>query len=287
MMKRFFTFLLLAVAAMFSATATAHGDVNGDGEVNIADINSAIGIILDDLDYTPAIDVNNDGEINIADVNALIDIVLDNATTTPDDSEWVDLGLPSGTLWATRNVGASTPEDYGDYFAWGETEPKDLYGIGLRGIYKWYVYDLFTGGYGYTKYCTRSSYGYNGFVDDKTELDPEDDAAYVNWGPSWRMPTTEQQQELINECTWQLTQRDGVNGFLVIGSNENSLFLPASGFRLDESLYFAGSVGYYWSRTLYSNRPSDALYLIFYSEAVGRGFHGRESGSAVRAVRIP
>ena len=110
-----------------------------------------------------------------------------------DDHEYVDLGLPSGTLWATCNIGANAPEEYDDYFAWGETKPKDYYS---EDNYKWYRSDSVSSGY--TKYNTDRLRGYNGFIDNKTELDLEDDAAYVNWGPSWRTPTTNQQFKLLD-----------------------------------------------------------------------------------------
>ena len=93
------------------------GDVNNDGEVNIADVNTVINFILGDRSRH-GVDVNNDGEVNIADVNAIIGIIL-KGTSATEEHEYVDLGLPSGTLWATCNVGASAPEEYGDYFAWG------------------------------------------------------------------------------------------------------------------------------------------------------------------------
>lgn len=198
---------------------------------------------------------------------------------SPDQHEWVDLGLPSGTLWATCNVGASAPEEYGDYFAWGETEPKDYY--------YWDTYKWCNGSYNMmTKYCTNSTYGYNGFVDNKTELDPEDDAAYVNLGPSWRMPTKEQQRELYEKCSSVWTTQNGVNGRLFTGPNGNTLFLPAAGDRWDESLYDAGSYGYYWSRTLNSSYPNNAYILDFYSGNVGWNYNGRYDGFAVRAVRV-
>ena len=108
--------------------------------------------------------------------------------------EYVDLGLPSGLLWATCNVGATSPEDYGDYFAWGETQPKDTY--------EWSTYQYCNGSYNtLTKYCSNSSYGYNGFTDNLTTLLPEDDAATANWGGNWRMPTKEEFQELYNNTT--------------------------------------------------------------------------------------
>jgi len=200
-------------------------------------------------------------------------------TVSEDNHEWVDLGLPSGTLWATCNVGANAPEEYGDYFAWGETAPKDYY---YWDTYKWCNGSDTT----MTKYCTNSSYGYNGFVDNKTELDPEDDAAHVNWGPSWRMPTTEQQRELYEKCSSTWTTLNGVSGSLFTGPNGNTLFLPAAGLRWYESLYHAGSWGDYWSRTLYSSNPSIAYDLNFYSGSVYWNIRNRFRGLAVRAVRV-
>lgn len=199
-----------------------------------------------------------------------------------EEGDWVDLGLPSGTIWATRNVGASAPEDYGDYFAWGETAPKDYYD---RDNYKWYQSDYY--GRGYTKYCTSSSYGYNGFVDNKTELDPSDDAACAHY-PGGRMPSLVQIQELCDNCTWQWTQRNGVYGQLVTGSNDNTMFLPAAGHRWGGSLEYAGSVGYDWSRTLYSSDPYLACYLFFFRTGNWSrwGFDDRYVGVTVRAVRV-
>ena len=198
-------------------------------------------------------------------------------SSTPDEHEWVDLGLPSGTLWATCNVGASSPEEYGDYFAWGETEPK--------ADYNWANYKWCNGSYNtLTKYCTNSSYG---TVDSKTELDIEDDAAYVNWGENWRMPTLDQQTELQTKCTWTWTTQNGVNGRLVTGPNGNTLFLPAAGYRTDSSLYYARSFGYYWSRTLESRSPYYAYYVWFNSDGVHRDYLDRCGGFSVRAVRVP
>ena len=262
---------------------TEVGDINSDGYVNITDVTALIDCLLSSntsqINMTNA-DTDKSGGVNIADVTALIDYLLQGYW--PGAEPWkrrVDLGLPSGTLWATCNVGASAPEEYGDYFAWGETEPKDYY--------DWSTYKWCNGSYTtMTKYCTNSSYGYNGFTDGKTELDPEDDAAYVNWGPSWRMPTTEQQQELCDNCTWQWTQRNGVNGQLVTGPNGNTMFLPAAGYRWYESLRNAGSYGYFWSRTLYSYGPGGAYYLYFGSGNMLWGNGNRHIGFTVRAVRV-
>ncbi len=225
-------------------------------------------------------DVDGNGKVSIGDVTALINYLLtgvwpDEPVIPADGHEWVDLGLPSGTLWATCNVGANAPEEYGDYFAWGETAPKDYYDWGT---YKWCNGSSTT----LTKYCTKSDYGYNGFVDNKTEFDPEDDAAYVNWGSSWRMPSVEQIQELCENCTWTWTQRNGVNGQLVTGPNGNTMFLPAAGYRWNESLYYAGTVGYYWSRTLVASSPYAAFDLYFYSGKSCWKNDGRYDGHAVR-----
>ena len=196
------------------------------------------------------------------------------------EDDYVDLGLPSGLLWATFNVGADSPEDYGDYFAWGETTPKD--------IYNWSTYQYCMGSSStLTKYCTDSDYGYNGFVDNLTTLLPEDDAATANWGGNWRMPTKEEWQELLDNTTNTWTQQNGVNGRLFTASNGNSLFLPAAGCRYDSSLGDAGSCGYYWSSSLYTGSPYRAWYLYFNSGnyLVGNGY--RSYGQSVRAVRSP
>ena len=196
--------------------------------------------------------------------------------------EYVDLGLPTGTLWATCNVGASSPEEYGDYFAWGETETKE--------VYDWDTYKWCEGAENQlTKYCYDSSCGYNGFTDDKTELDLEDDAAYVNWGSDWRMPSLEQIKELKDKCTWTWTTLNGVNGREVTGPNGNSIFLPAAGYRGGYrgggSLYNDGSWGGYWSRSPNSDSPSDAYELDFDSGYVLWYSGNRHYGESVRAVR--
>ena len=197
--------------------------------------------------------------------------------TTLDDYVYVDLGLPSGLLWATCNVGADTPEDYGDYFAWGETQPKDTY--------NWSTYQYCMGNSNtLTKYCTDASYGYNGFTDDLTTLLPEDDAATANWGSDWRMPTEEEWQELYNNttCTW--TTQNGVNGRLFTATNGNSLFLPAAGDR-SSSLYGAGSYGYYWSSSLKTGDPGRAWFFDFGSDYYGMSSFSRYFGISVRPVR--
>ena len=252
------------------------GDVNGDGQVDIADINAVNDIILGIDGYTTAADVNSDGEITIADLNAIIDIITGGDQEPVH--EWVDLGLPSGTLWATCNVGANAPEEYGDYFSWGETASKNLYDWST---YKWCDGSDNT----LTKYCTDNRYG---TIDNKSELDPDDDAAFMNWGPSWRMPTEEQYLELEDKCSWTWTTMNGVSGYLVKGRNGNSIFLPGAGYRKANSQYATGSNGYYWSLALYSaDDPSFARGMSF-TQSGHRGAFGaqRSNGCVVRPVRM-
>ncbi len=192
--------------------------------------------------------------------------------------EYVDLGLPSGTLWATCNVGADTPEGYGDYFAWGETQPKTTY--------NWITYRYCNGSSDQlTKYCSNSSYGYNGFTDDLTVLQPNDDAATANWGSGWCMPTEAQWRELYQNTTATWTTQNGVNGRLFTASNGSSLFLPAAGCRGYGELDYAGSNGYYWSSSLDTGRPNRAWYFYFPSGFSDGGRCGRSYGLSVRAVR--
>ena len=191
---------------------------------------------------------------------------------------YVDLGLPSGLLWATCNVGADSPEDYGDYFAWGETTPKDTY--------NWSTYQYCNGSYNtLTKYCNNSSYGYNGFTDDLTTLLPEDDAATANWGSGWRMPTAAEWYELYNNTAQTWTTQNGVNGLLFIATNGNSLFLPAAGYRGSSNLTTgAGSYGEYWSSSLLTGSPDFAWELYFNLDDYDMGNGSRSYGFSVRPV---
>ena len=204
---------------------------------------------------------------------------------THEQHAYVDLGLPSGTLWATCNIGAENPEDYGDYFAWGETEG---YNSG-KTTFDWSTYKWCEGSENtMTKYCTNSNYGFNGFTDDKTELDLEDDAAYVNWGLAWRMPSIEQCEELINSnyTTTEWTTQNGVNGRKITSkTNGNSIFLPAAGYRGNSSLNTAGSYGNYRSRMLDTSILSDARDLGFGSNNIYMYNFGRYDGQSVRPVR--
>jgi len=186
--------------------------------------------------------------------------------------EAVDLGL--GVRWASFNLGASAPEEYGDYYAWGLTETKSNY--------SWSTYKWCNGSYdSLTKYNTSSSYG---TVDYKTVLDPEDDVAHVVLGGNWRMPTDAEWTELRTQCTWTWTTQNGVNGRKVTGPNGNSVFLPAAGFRFVTDLYSAGSDGFYWSSSLNTDYPVCARYVGFNSDYVSTGYADRCCGRSVRPV---
>ncbi len=204
--------------------------------------------------------------------------------------EYVDLGL--SVKWATCNVGACRPDDYGDYYAWGETEPKTNY--------RWSTYKWCNGlSNTLTKYCYESSDGNNGFTDTKTTLDLEDDVAHVQWGGSWRMPTHAELVDLVIECTWKWygsgnTEFYGVAGYKVAsnieGYKDRFIFLPAAGYRGDARghhgtlLNRVGSYGYYWSGSLGTDDPDDAWGLLFHSDRVSWNDDDRLYGFSVRPV---
>lgn len=194
---------------------------------------------------------------------ALILILSAISSCSKDDApelllpEYVDLGLPSGVKWATFNVGASSPEEYGDYFAWGEISPKDSYTIENSLTYEKEIGDI--------------------------AGNPEYDVARANWGGSWRLPTKTELEELKTECTWTLTTMGNHVGYKVTGPNGNYIFLPAAGFR-GPSFYSVGECGYYWTSSPDESYTQVACALYFYS-----GYHSvdgfsRRYGISVRPV---
>ncbi len=190
----------------------------------------------------------------------------DDDTYSPDNSvsgtlnghDYVDLGL--SVKWATCNVGASSPSDYGDYYAWGETSTKLEY-------YYWN-----------SKTYERSMGGIAG--------DPQYDAARANWGGTWRLPTADEIDELVDECEWTRTTQGGHNGYKVTGPNGNSIFVPAAGLRDGASLGSAGEYGYYWSATPSKDHVlyADGLYFHFHSYSFRRSGNLRRYGESVRPV---
>ena len=205
-----------------------------------------------------------------------------NTGNAPAGAVAVDLGLPSGTKWANMNVGAEQPEGYGLYFAWGETVG---YGSDTNDgrSFNWASYKWCNGSYTtLTKYCTSSSYG---TVDNKTVLDLEDDAAYMNWGNSWRMPTITEIQELLNNTTSEWTTQNGIKGRKFTSkTNGNSIFLPAAGYRYGSYLLDQTSGGHYWSSSLDESYPHGARDLYFDSGNAAPSYYYRDYGFTVRPV---
>lgn len=189
-----------------------------------------------------------------------------------DGHEYIDLGL--SVKWATCNIGADSPEEYGNYYAWGERSISD----GDAFSYKWFE----TSGeisY-YTKYW---SHGKD--ADYKYQLDLSDDVAYTKWGTSWRMPTREEVNELINECRWYKSSQSGVNGYKVVGPNGNNIFLPAGGKLSGGNKSLVGEYAYYWSSSLYIDNSMRAYIVHTDKKEVTCGNAERYVALPVRPVR--
>jgi len=254
---------------------------NGDGSqsasssdgnhITILDVsqNTKLSTLLFYVDYEATVVMAYGQEIDDFGYNP------DNTTVEerPYIPEAVDLGL--SVKWASCNVGALNPEEYGGYYAWGETETKSSY--------YWSTYKHCDGSYDtMTKYCMDSSFGR---VDDKLILDPEDDVAHVEWGGSWRMPTKAEIDELVDNCSSEWTELNGVKGKkFTSNKNGNSIFMPAAGFRRDSSLYSESSYGYYWSASLGAYYPYYAWGMYFNSSNISRHNDYRCDGRTVRPV---
>ena len=179
---------------------------------------------------------------------------LENQSNIHNDHEYVDLGL--SVKWATCNVGATKPEEYGDYFAWGEVKPKSRYSISNYLIHK-----------------------------NPAVLSLSFDAARVNWGGNWRMPTDAELKELNEQCTWTWTTQNGVNGYKVTSKkNGKSIFLPAAGYMYEEQRKEVGKSGCYWSSALSPSRSNYACFLRFHSNALNWYGYFRYHGQSVRPV---
>ena len=244
----------------------AKGDVNGDQRVDVADVSTVVGLI-----------------IGAGGGSSLIH--------APKDAVAVDLGLPSGTKWANMNVGAEKPEDYGLYFAWGETtgytsvgegEPQDGIYTMTDHLFVWENYKWCNGSQTtMTKYCANASYG---TVDNQLTLLPEDDAARANWGGEWSMPTIADIEELLDNTTSEWTTQNGVNGRRFTAANGNSIFLPAAGWRGGPSLVYQSMHGYYWSASVNPSSSGIARRLDFVSGGTDAYDGSRHFGHSVRPV---
>ena len=205
--------------------------------------------------------------------NGKVNVTNDKDKST-DKVEAVDLGL--SVKWANMNVGANKPSSFGSYFAWGETKPKDYYSWGT---YVWSKGD--------TQFLTKYS-----TTDRISQLAPSDDAASANLGGDWRMPTADEFEELVNpdNCTWEWTSKDGVNGYKVTGKKTgNSIFLPITGFRFYGDVQFRAFSGVYWTSSLYIANTKKAWCLEFNFSDVsvhyGNLSSNRFSGRCIRAVQ--
>ena len=287
----------LVASSVTNLSAILHGRITGTGGSSIIACGFYYGTSEDDLSQNvTATLTDNVFSYELADLTFgttyyYQSYAINNVGTgygevrlfTTDSSlnghDFVDLGLPSGTLWATCNVGATSPEDYGDYFAWGETVTKDSYS---------HVTYLYCNGStsALTKYCNDTSCGYNGFTDTLTMLQPSDDAATANWGEGWRIPTKEEFNELLNNCTGTWTTRNGVNGYLFTGTNGNSIFLPAAGLIYGAGSPNVGSRGAYWTNSIYNNPVSAWDFYFNSGSCTTNDCYLREYGLSVRAVCI-
>lgn len=249
--RKIASILMLAVAVAFAAGCKKNDDSNNGGN------NNGGG--------------NNGGGLSVS--------------GTFNGHDYVDLGLPSGTLWAVCNLGSETPEGYGQYFAWGETQPKSYY--------DWETYKHCMSDYNkLVKYCNDANYGYLGFTDDLTMLKASDDAASYNWGEGWQMPSYSQLQELYQKSDMKWQMQNGVSGMRFTGPNGNTLFLPAAGFiRGDEHQAVTGK-GFYWSNELFlgyeghedTENPSNAWLFSLLSNMCDEY---RSWGFSIRPVRSP
>lgn len=203
-------------------------------------------------------------------VVATMFVCVSTKAQSDNGRDYVDLGLK--VKWATCNIGATRPEEYGDYIAWGEIEPKGEYTLfsyfdtaNLGETYRYYHYQ--SGGH--------------------QILEKDEDAAHERWGKNWRLPSNKEQDELREKCTWKWTQLNGVGGYEVTGPNGNSIFLPAAGYRYDYQYNLeVGNVGVYWSRSLSYNHSGRAMVLDFNPKGVSWQDRSRYLGCSIRPVYV-
>lgn len=312
--------LVMALLANSQNQTRYAGDVMGDGDVSISDIPILVYQLLDMSElrkvrvlldggkigerYTG--DVNGDGYVNAEDVKRLSDVLLGKAPmekytladppTKLAGHEYVDLGLK--VMWATCNLGAFSPQGFGNYYAWGETEPKSTFG--------WENYEHCDGdGNSLTKYCLRTYYG---TLSNIRQLELSDDAARKAWGDKWRMPTYDDEEELRKGCYWEWTQSyggTGVAGYIVYKAKaaadkgkvscfspkltetysltDTHIFMPAAGCKRMTG-YLVGYGGYYWTSTLNEDYNDECWGWYFASYDMNRNSDYRYIGRSIRPV---
>lgn len=283
-------FLCIIATLFSSAFASAQngkllGDVNGDGKLTTIDVKIISNMVIDPSFNTQGrsiADANEDGKVSMADV---VNVINRLGHEIYNGHECVDLG--TGVRWATCNIGASKPEECGDYFAWGEIESKDVYNWAT---YKWM--DKGKDSWYYVNKYTVNDYKFDALWyqgttfagDNKRNLDIEDDAAHIKWGGEWRMPTSGELSSLLMGCTWIWTEQNGMNGYKVTGSNGNWIFLPAAGYREEDETLGVGKNANYWSKTLDKTNSSNAYYVFFNPSYPFWYNYSRYYGQSIRAV---
>lgn len=301
-MKRILATLLVSASiSTMSAQDVLVGDMNGDNELTISDVTELVDVIMGKSEkryiYSAEEFIKENGLTGKFLINGIENTFTDGVRDPYNGKHYVDLGL--SVKWASMNVGANFPEENGDYFAWGETQPKESYG--------WSTYKFCNGtNTSITKYCTNSDFG---TVDNKITLDLEDDAAHVNMGGDWRMPTKEEQEELLNKCYWEWTQNynnTNTKGFIVYKPKKDSdigrhaydnlkpsegysiadvhIFLPSSGYKNGEATESVGRIGRYWSSSLGSSESSYSWSLYSYSYSLYMSNGNRYFGRSIRGV---
>ncbi len=243
--KAFWCILFLLMPNVLIAQSL-NGDINKDGVVDENDISILINAYLKNDAISDSTDIDGDKTLTITDVTSLISIVsMYNPSGTHNGHDYVDLGLPSGTLWATCNIDANSPENGGTAYAWGEISTKENYSWDT---YKWSNGKPTKDAHNLTKYCDRDAYGP---LDGKMTLEPEDDVAHVKWGGSWHIPTDTEFQELLDNCTTEWTKLNNIRGYRFTGPNGKKMFIPVSTSYKNSTSH--NNSFEYWSSSL---RPS-------------------------------
>lgn len=267
-----------------------------------------IGLSVLSVDVEAQFYVVKDGEIVYGLDEGTADYITFNrsavATLLLEDApEYVDLGLSSKTLWAATNVGAERPENFGSYYSWGEiathyneidTDGKPIWGNDNDG-YNWTAYKHSDKSGKLSKYVPKEKsriYGVKGKSDDKVCIDADDDVATVSYGKEWHIPTRDDFQELYEQCEWKWTdnyEETGVAGYIIESKdpdNDNSIFLPASGYIRDTDIQDVNNYGYYWTQNMSEDRYDFATYLFFYDGYIGPWHNGyKYTGHVIRPVR--
>ena len=253
-MKVFYTYDELGnrlTKKVTNAVSFQKGDVDGDGTINTTDIVEVVNFIMNKTSNNineMAADVNEDGTVNAADIVSIVNIIPDNNNTQQDvPAEAVDLGLPSGTLWASCNVGATKPEEMGGYYAWGETEEKAEY---TKDTYLYWS-NQFNGGDDIGENICGTNY----------------DVAHVKWSQGWQMPDLDQIKELLENCSHEVVEQNNVKGMKFTGTNGNSIFLPITGLYIGNKVYGKDDYCVYWTGI----PPTPLGTAVYYLYVDGKG----------------